>query len=124
VSVEDDGCSGRISTSKTTENVEKTWELIREERCRTIHELAGTVGISYGVRQEILTENLNMQHTAAKFVPWLLTNDQKQWFVNMCVELRGKANEDPTLMSISRIITGDDSLIYGYDPETKQQSSK
>jgi hypothetical protein len=24
VSVEDDGCSGRISTSKTTENVEKT----------------------------------------------------------------------------------------------------
>jgi hypothetical protein len=28
-----------------------------------------TAGISYGVCQEILTENLNMRHTAAKFVP-------------------------------------------------------
>jgi hypothetical protein len=41
----------------------------------------------------------------------------------MCLELREKANEDPTF--ISTIITGDESLIYGYeyDPETKQQSS-
>jgi transposase len=59
-SVEDDECSGRPRTSKTTENVEKIRELIREERCRTIHELADTVGISYGVFQGILTENLNM----------------------------------------------------------------
>jgi hypothetical protein len=29
---------------------------------------------------------------------------------------------DPTF--ISRIITGDDSWIYGYDPEIKQQSSQ
>jgi hypothetical protein len=41
---------------------------------------------------------------------------------NMCLELREKANEDPTF--ISRIITGDESWIYGYDPETKQQSSQ
>jgi hypothetical protein len=39
----------------------------------------------------------------------------------VCLELREKANEDPTF--ISRIITGDKSWIYGYDPETKQQSS-
>jgi hypothetical protein len=41
--------------------------------------------------------------------------------VNVCLELREKANEVPTF--ISRIITGDESWIYGYDPETKQQSS-
>jgi hypothetical protein len=58
VSVEDDECSGRPSTSKTTENVEKIRELIHEDRRRTIHELADTVGISYGVFQEILTEKL------------------------------------------------------------------
>jgi hypothetical protein len=40
----------------------------------------------------------------------------------MCLELREKANEDPTF--ISRIITSDESWIYGYDPETKQQSSQ
>jgi ribosomal protein S25 len=60
VSVEDNERSGRRSISKTTENVEKIREFIHEDRHRTIHELADTVGISYGVRQEILTENLNM----------------------------------------------------------------
>jgi transposase len=78
VSVEDDECSGRPSTSKMTENVEKIRELIHEDRHQTIHELADTIGINYGVCQEFLTENLNMHHIAAKFVPRLLTNDQKQ----------------------------------------------
>jgi histone-lysine N-methyltransferase SETMAR len=86
-----------------------------------MHELAVTIGISYGVFQEILTENLNMCHIATKFVPQILTNDQKQRRVNVCIELREKANEDPTF--ISRIIMGDESWIYSYDPETKQQLS-
>jgi hypothetical protein len=62
-----------------------------------------------------------MRRTAVKFVPRLLTNDQKQQRVSVCHKLREKANEDPTI--ISRITTGDESWIYGYDPETKQQSS-
>jgi hypothetical protein len=53
MSIEDDECSGRPSTSKTTENVEKIRELIHDRR-RTIHELADTAGVSYGVFQEIL----------------------------------------------------------------------
>jgi hypothetical protein len=51
---------------------------------------------------------------AAKFDSRLLTNDQKQQHINMCLELQEKANEYPTLM-------GDESWIYGHDPETKQQ---
>jgi hypothetical protein len=49
--VEDDERSGRPSSSKTTKNVEKIRELIHENRRRTMHELADTVGISYGVCQ-------------------------------------------------------------------------
>jgi 1,2-phenylacetyl-CoA epoxidase PaaB subunit len=113
VSAKDDECSGWPSTSKTTENVEEIWELIQKDRHRTIHELPDTAGINYGVCQEIVTENLNMRRIATKFVPLLLTNDQKQ--------LREKTNEDQTF--ISRIIMGDGSWIYGYDPDTKQQSS-
>jgi ribosomal protein S25 len=60
VSVEDDKCSGQPSTSKTTENVEKIRELIHEDHRRTIYELTDTVGISYGICQEILRKNLNM----------------------------------------------------------------
>jgi hypothetical protein len=39
-------------------------KLIHEDHRRTIHELADTVAISYGVCQEILTENLNMRRIA------------------------------------------------------------
>jgi hypothetical protein len=62
-----------------------------------------------------------MHRIATKFIPQLLTNDQKQRCINKCLELREKANKDPTC--ISRIIMGDESWIYsyGYDPETKQQ---
>jgi hypothetical protein len=87
VLVEDDERSGRPSTTKTTENFEKIRELIHKDRCQTINELAYTAGISYEVCQEILIENLNMHRIAAKFVPRLLTDDQKQRRVNVCLEL-------------------------------------
>jgi hypothetical protein len=61
-----------------------------------------------------------MRRIAAKFLPRLLTDDQKQRRVNVCLEVREKVNEDPTFIHIFRIIAGDESWIYGYDPETKQ----
>jgi hypothetical protein len=54
VSADDDKYSGRPSTSKTTENVAKIQELIHKGRRQIIQELEDTVGISYGVCQEIL----------------------------------------------------------------------
>jgi hypothetical protein len=60
-----------------------TLQIIHEDRRWTIHELAETTEYRYGVSQEFLTENLNMHCTAAKFVPQLLTNNQKQQHVNV-----------------------------------------
>jgi hypothetical protein len=64
VSVEEDELSGRPSTSRMIEIVEENRELIHEDRRGTIHELADTVGVSYGVCHEILTENLNMHRVS------------------------------------------------------------
>jgi hypothetical protein len=47
--VEHDKGSGQTSTSKMIGNVEKIRELINEESRQTIHELADTIGISYGL---------------------------------------------------------------------------
>jgi hypothetical protein len=89
---------GDQAPAKRQKNVEKIRELVHEDRSRTIHELADMDGISYTVCQAILTENLNMHRTAAKFVPRLLTNVPKQLGVNLCLEQREKANEDPTFI--------------------------
>jgi hypothetical protein len=51
-----------------------------------------------------------------------LLADQKQQLVNICEELCRITSDDA--ICLSRFITGDKSCIYGYGPETKQQSSQ
>jgi hypothetical protein len=58
-----------------------------------------------------------MRRIAAIFVPRLLTGDQKQHRLEVCMELKEQVRNDPGVLS--KIITGDESWIYGYDPETK-----
>jgi hypothetical protein len=68
------------------------------------------VGLTGKTKTHIyIVENLNMCRLAAKFIPRLLTNDQKQRCIHMCLELREKAKEGPTF--ISGIIMGDESWI-------------
>jgi len=95
---------------------------VHEDRRRTIKDIAAIVNVPYGTAQAILTCDLNMHCIAAKFVPRLLIPEQKEHCVAICQELRQRALDDPSFMS--RVITGDDSWVYGYDPETKQQSSQ
>jgi len=95
---------------------------VHEDRRRTIKDIAAIVNVSYGTVQTILTCDLNMHRVAAKFVPRLLTPEQKEHRVAICQELRQRYVDDPSFMS--RVITGDESWVYGYDPETKQQSSQ
>ena len=89
---------------------------------RTIKDIATIVNVSYGTVQTILTCHLNVHRVAAKFVPRLLTPEQKEHRVAICKDLRQRAVDDPSFMS--RVITGDKSWVYRYDPETEQQSSQ
>jgi hypothetical protein len=70
-------------------------------------DIATVVNVSYGTVQTILTCDLNMDRVAAKFVPRLLTPEQKEHRVAICKELCQRAVDDPTCMS--RVITGDGS---------------
>jgi hypothetical protein len=58
----------------------------------------------------------------AKFVPWLLTQDQAEYCATACHELLQRADNYVTLLP--SIITGDESWVCGYDPETKQMLSQ
>jgi len=66
--------------------------------------------------------DLNKQRVAAKFVPRLLTQDQKNTRLTLCQELKNQTESDPNFLS--KVITGDESWCYGYDPETKQALSQ
>jgi hypothetical protein len=65
MSVEDGRRSRLPSSSKMIENIEEIVGLIYEDHRQTVREVADTVGTSYAVCQEMLTENLNMLLIAA-----------------------------------------------------------
>jgi hypothetical protein len=85
---------------------------------RTIHELTDTVGINFGVCQEILRENLNMRRIAVKFVPRLLTDDQKQRRVNVCLELREKLMRTQ-LLSLGSLRVRNVGFVFQIENETE-----
>ena len=117
-SVDDDEHSGRPSTNTTLENIAKVREAILADRRQTIHDVCEIARLSYGTVQHILADNLNMRHISARFVPRLLSDDQKALRISVCRELKQQARDNPNF--ISNNITGDETWVYGYDPKTKQ----
>ena len=105
-SVDDDDHSGRPSTSTIPENITKVREAILADRRQIIHDVCETVGLSYGTVQRILADNLNMRRICARFVPRLLSDDQKAHRVSVCTELK-QARDDSSF--ISNIITGNET---------------
>jgi len=121
-SVDDDEHTGGPTSCTTPETVARIQEIIRQDRRRTIRDIAKEVDVGYGTCQRVLTEELGMQRVAAKFVPRILTADQMQQNVSICTQLRQLPSDNETFLS--RVITGDESWVYDYDLQTKQQSSQ
>lgn len=63
-----------------------------------------------------------MKCVAAKFVLHVLSDDQKANHLSVCQELKGQSEIDPDFYA--KVITGDKSWCYGYNPETKQPFSQ
>jgi histone-lysine N-methyltransferase SETMAR len=62
-----------------------------------------------------------MRRVSAKFVPRLLSQEQKELRLSISFELLDRANSDSGFLR--SLITGEESWVYGYEPETKMQSS-
>jgi len=59
---------------------------------------------------------------SGKFVPHVLMVEQKQQCLSISLELRDRAASDSSFLG--NVITGDETWVYGYDPETRVQSSQ
>ena len=121
-SVESEPRSGRPSTCRNDQVIAKVNAVVMRDRRLTIREIAEEVGLSTFSAHSIVTEDLAMKRVSAKFVPKLLTAEQKQLRVEVSQDMLDSTNSDPDFLNT--IITGDESWVYGYDPETKSQSSQ
>jgi AraC-like DNA-binding protein len=117
-----DQLSRRPSTSRNANVVENVRSLILEHRHLIIREIAEEVGISTGSAHSILTEDLHMCRVVMKFVPKLLSQEHQQLRLEVAWDMLECVNGDPEFLKT--VITGDETWVYGYDPETKVQSSQ
>ena len=85
--------------------IEGVCQIIREDRRRSIDEVGKLVGFSHGTCHKILTGDLKMRRAASKFVPRLLSVDQKQQRLDVCLDLKENAANDPSFLS--NVITGE-----------------
>ncbi|UYV61764.1 EPHX1 [Cordylochernes scorpioides] len=97
-------------------------KMILANRRITVREVSEDLNISIGSCHSIFINDLGMRRVAAKFVSKLLNCDQKQHRMNIANEMLESVRDDPNLLQ--RVITGDEAWVYGYDVETKAQSSQ
>ena len=105
----------------TIENVQRVERLVKEQRNVTLREIMEEVGIGTAAAETILNEHLNIRKLQSRWVPHLLTPEQKQTQVDWVQFIPKKFDEGRSKL-VSQIVTGDETWIYNYDPETKQQS--
>ncbi|UYV77575.1 SCD [Cordylochernes scorpioides] len=122
ISIEDDPRQGRPTFQRTDENVQKITDLIKENPRTTLLELEQDTGISKTTIGRIVTEDLRLKNTPAKFIPRFLTNEQKLCRLATCEDMLEMTRTDPEWKD--KIITGDETWVYSYDPETKRQSAE
>ena len=117
-SVDSDPRSGRPSLTTTPENIERVRLAIEGDRRLTVRGLENDLGIPKTTVWEILNNILGMTRVCAKFIPKLLTTEQKDLRSEIVQDNLEMVSDDENVLK--KVITGDESWVYGYDPETKK----
>ena len=119
---EDEQRIGRPSTSHTSDNVAMVKAVLDSDRHLSVRLIADQVGLPKFIVHEIIMTELQMREVCAKLVPKVLTDEQKENRVSISRELLDHVRGDPDFLE--QVITGDETWVFEYDPETKRQSSE
>ena len=122
LSVMDEPREGRPTFVVTKKNVSTVEKLVKQHRQIIVKQLAIETRISVGSVEKILHDHLNLNKVSlsARWVPRLLTADQKKERADCCKYLlRIEAKHD---FFFQKIVTMDETWIYQFDPEPKNAS--
>uniref|UniRef100_A0A1B0G5T2 Uncharacterized protein n=1 Tax=Glossina morsitans morsitans TaxID=37546 RepID=A0A1B0G5T2_GLOMM len=113
---------GRPNSAVVPEKIKKVHEIVLEDRKVKLREIADTLRISEGSVFTILHEHLAMRKLCSKWVPRLLTFDQKRQRVRdseYCLKLLRRNKED----FLTRYVTMDETWIHhSTRPDSSLQS--
>ena len=119
----DDDRPGRPAEATTSVQVAAVQRLVEEDGRVTVLQIVEKVGISSGSVSSILHKSLGLSKVSARWVPHMLTEEQKRKRVHWCHFMLDKF-EGGRSKSVWDIISGDETWVYCFGPETKQQSQQ
>jgi len=103
------------------EIIDQIHELILKDRRISAKSIAEQLGFSSERVGSIIHEDLDMRNLSAKWIPKCLNADQKRQRCQSSGQLLEFFRRDPNDF-VSRLVTMDETWLYHYDLETKQQS--
>ncbi len=121
----DKECPGHQPTARNLANVRVVQEVLDHDRRATVQQVAAQVHTNTGVEistgsiHNILRLDLQVKKKAPKFVPRVLTQEQKDLRVSVC-RRNLKETQDP--LFLWSVITGDESWFSVLEPKLKQSS--
>jgi histone-lysine N-methyltransferase SETMAR len=121
-SLEDDPCEGCPKSATSSEIIEQVHDMVLDDWWMKPLEIAETIGISKERVGYILHEELDMKKLCARWVPRLLTADQKCTRTKISVQCLEHFNKNITDFVHRRFIIMDETWIHHYTPESKEQS--
>ncbi len=113
--------SGRPRSQRTAAQIQHVSATLQQDRRKTIKELAKETGMTWSTTQKVVTKDLKLSRKAAKFIPRILSPEQKRARKSFCEQNLERLKADPYLLD--KLVCGDKSPVYILDPENKFQSS-
>ena len=111
---------GRPRSARNVDAVEAVRQQLGQDRRKTVRQMAEDTGLHKTTIHTILKKDLNLSKVAPKFIPKLLTDEQKRFRVALCRQNLAKLEENNDFLST--IVSGDESWMSVFEVETKQQS--
>lgn len=120
-SVQDDARCGRPTTAVNEDNVEAVEDFIMRDRRVSVRHIAAAMDMSIGSVETIIHDQLHMSKVSARWVPRMLTPEQRQVRKETSLEILNLFNEDSEDF-LNRLVTQDETWVPHFDPETKAES--
>ena len=108
--VEDDPRSGRPITALTSQNIESVRQIIEDDPHATYDIIEAQTGLSRGTICTIVHDSLKLRKITSRWIPYELTNENREERVNACRENLAMFKEGK--WRLYDVVTGDESWFY------------
>ncbi len=95
-------------------------DLVNQNRRNSVRTLLDKSGINRTTVHQMLCKDLSFTKISAKFVPHVLTDQMKKTRKEFCELNLASFERDPSMLD--KIVSGDESWVPLYDPESKHES--